>query len=172
MHLELYACPPRGARAIPLRRRDGSTRTFTWVDEDDYEQANFISWSLHPHGYVTRTVGPKNNQYTFRLHRLILGLRDDDPRQPDHRNGNRKDNRRCNLRAVLEKHNHQNLRPRKDGTSKYRGVRYDRRRDNWVAEAQVEFKRFYIGAFKTEFEAHQAAVEFRREHMPFSEEAA
>lgn len=168
MHLELYACPPPGARAIPLRRRDGSIRTFTWVDEDDYEQANFISWCLTPHGYVTRTVGPKNNQYTFRLHRLILALRDDDKRQPDHVNGKRTDNRRCNLRIVEERHNHQNVRPRAGVTSKYRGVCWDKRRAKWKAEGKLDGRGRFLGYFTDEDEAGAAAREWRRVNLPFA----
>lgn len=39
------------------------------------------------------------------LHRMILGLEDDDPRVCDHINRNTKDNRRANLRAVTQKEN-------------------------------------------------------------------
>lgn len=42
----------------------------------------------------------------------------------------------------------------------------------WMATAMLEGKRKTIGRFDTEDEAGAAASAWRREHMPYSEEAA
>jgi len=42
------------------------------------------------------------------------------------------------------------------GRSKYKGVRYDKRRDKWIAEITYKGKKHYLGAFEDEVEAAQA----------------
>lgn len=66
-----------------------------WVDNEDYDLVeSYGKWYLSDTGYAVRRY--KNS--TLRMHRLIAktpkGL------QTDHRNNNRLDNRRCNLRNV------------------------------------------------------------------------
>jgi hypothetical protein len=73
-------------------------------------------------------------------HRLVMGLALGDRRQVDHINGNRLDNRRCNLRVCTARENRRNAKKRKDNTSGYKGVIRVRRpdgRDEWRAVLAV-----------------------------------
>ncbi len=48
-----------------------------------------------------------------------------------------------------------NTRPR-GGRSQYKGVRYDKRRNKWIAEITCQGKKYYLGSFTTEIEAARA----------------
>lgn len=122
-------------------------------------------WSLDPGGYVITSPkrGPK-----FRLHRLVLGLAADDPREGDHVNGDRLDNRRENLRPATRAQNGQNV-PVKVG--KYRGVTYDPSRKTfkcWRARVGLGGHGHHIGWYETEDEAGAAALVWIAENMPFA----
>ena len=70
----------------------------------------------------------------------------------DHRDKNDTNYQMNNLRAITKLQNTQNKSSAKGSTSKYVGVRYDKRRCKWNAEI-TSIKREYIGSFKTEYEA-------------------
>ncbi len=83
----------------------------------------------------------------------------------DHINGNKSDNRLCNLREATQAQNTQNQRrPRKDNTSGYLGVTKckDRKGDLWVAQVQLNGKMAYSSVHKTPLEAHEAYVDAKR----------
>lgn len=74
----------------------------------------------------------------------------------DHINGNGKDNRLCNLRDVPKHTNLINQYKHRNG--KLFGCSFDKRRSTWKAKIVVNKKEYYLGAYKTEVEAHQAYV--------------
>lgn len=67
-------------------------------------------------------------------------------KQRDHINRNRLDNRRSNLRIVLQKHNLWNSGPKRK--KKYKGT--TRSRYGWTANIRHNYRRIYLGHFKTE----------------------
>jgi hypothetical protein len=58
----------------------------------------------------------------------------DEPQDIDHINGNRRDNRIANLRAVDRRENMRNARLRSNNTSGIVGVTFSRDRKKWVAQ--------------------------------------
>ena len=142
------------------------------VDDADEASVRQFSWFVQETGYVIRTDRSSGRKTTVRLHRWLMGLERGDPRQVDHRNGLRGDCRRLNLRVVTAAENAQNLRPRTDGRSKYRGVSYraDRafRGKRWRAYITVDHKRLSLGTFATEKEAAEVAEDARKRLMPFA----
>jgi hypothetical protein len=103
------------------------------------------------------------------MHRQIVGLSVGDPREADHINGNRLDNRHANLRVVPGAGNRQNKRAYRNGQSGLRGV--VRRGARWRAQAQLNGRNHFLGSFKTPEEAATAAAAFRAARMPYSAEA-
>lgn len=94
----------------------------------------------------------------FLAHRLIwLYMTGEHPaNEVDHINGNRKDNRWCNLRAVTAFENSRNQGERKDNTSGCRGVTYrksGRGLKRWVARISHKGTRYLLGYFETFEEA-------------------
>lgn len=85
------------------------------------------------------------------MHRLLLCTNLD----VDHINGDGLDNRRANLRAATRQENVSNMRKR-PGSSKFKGVCWDKRRDKWMAKIMVDYKTRFLGYFKDEIEAARA----------------
>lgn len=73
----------------------------------------------------------------------------------DHINGNTMDNRRENLRVCTVAENVRNKRKFR-GTSKFKGVCWDKSRGKWLAIIGLNGKQKNLGRFKQEFDAAKA----------------
>jgi hypothetical protein len=164
----LFLCP-----RIPLWDIDGNVCAWTIVDDTDFAWLDRWKWHLSPQGYAARTIRINGKRQKFLMHRFILGLRCGDPRQGDHINRNKLDNRRSNLRIAkrAELDNGQNLSLSVKNTSGFRGVSWDSQTKKWRAEAMVGGKRYRLGRFQDPEEAYVTIKAFRAKHMPFSEDA-
>ena len=85
--------------------------------------------------------------------------------QIDHINGNRADNRLCNLREATNAENAQNRRKTK-GKSGLMGVRQEN--SKWLAEIKFNYKVIRLGLFDTPEEAHQTYLAAKQALHPFS----
>jgi hypothetical protein len=101
-------------------------------------------------GYAIRP-GPRPKRRPVLMHRVILGLADDDPHQADHINHDTLDNRRANLRIATRTQNLANSRKQDRASSRYKGV--VRAARGWQAYLTNNRKRQYLGYFDTEEEA-------------------
>lgn len=102
----------------------------TVIDAADVAQAAGHSWR-----YEGRYANTTINKRTVGLHRLLMG---EPPGQlVDHRNGNRLDNRRGNLRIGGKQQNAWNSKAQ-GRTSKFKGVSLDKS-GAWVAALSVKF---------------------------------
>jgi hypothetical protein len=132
-------------RLIPLTRG-----LFAIVDADDYERLSRYKWHAGGKGdncYAQRCENGK----TIKMHNEIIDV-------PaglicDHKNHNRLDNRKCNLRSCTYSQNAQNRRPRADCTSGYKGVCWDRDRRKWQARIQHNGRLIHIGYYEYEQDA-------------------
>lgn len=87
----------------------------------------------------------------------------------DHINGDRSDNRICNLRLATRYENNQNRRVNKNSSSGIKGVGFDERKQKWIARCCVFGVRVYVGAFSDKLTAEAAIKEFReRKHKSFT----
>ena len=155
---------------VPLRAKDGTVRALTLIDAEDWPMVGQHTWRLcEGRGGKTRYAARKEGGRTIQLHRVVA----DTPAglETDHRNGNGLDNRRSNLRSATRAQNQQN-RQRSEGRSALRGVSWHAQAGCWRATAVVQGKQHHLGLFDSEDEAGAAAATFRREHMPFAQEAA
>lgn len=138
------------------------------VDDEDFERLNAVKWKLNNCGYAVRnlprTDGPRGQEM---LHRAVLRLAKGDPMQADHINGDKLDNRRCNLRACTQQ---QNILNRPANSTSKSGVKGVYRREGssvWLAAIGANGKRHYLGRFSTIDEArtayNQAALQLHGE---------
>lgn len=152
-------------RVIPIRRRDGSVAASTIIDAEDAALAE-ATWRLDFHGYAFRGKRIDGVYHHISLHRAVCGLIRHEPGEVDHRNRNRLDNRRLNLRVGTHAQNQRNISGKAGGHSSHRGVTFHKPSRRW----QARYGRTWIGAFATEQEAAQAASTWRAEHVPDSTE--
>lgn len=165
--------PDQDTVLIPLRARDGSIRAYAIVDATDAEWLNQWRWSF-THGYAARYICVEGKRSEVRMHRSVLNLPLGRVPEVDHINRDRLDNRKANLRTVTRLANMQNQPASKSAISPYRNVSWHKgsngRRDRWCVDLCVEGKRIYIGSFRTEAAANEAAIAARRQHMPYATE--
>lgn len=129
----------------------------TIIDLEDYDHVSKHRWRSY-RGYVRRVTSGK----AIWLHRVILGLgpKAEDPRETDHKNRDKMDNRRSNLRVADKSQNAANI-PRVRLKGPYRGVRYLARPNagphvrKWAATIRENKKGIYLGMFFTAEEAAQ-----------------
>lgn len=130
---------------VILYDKKGKECDRTKIDKDDIERVSKHKWRSSERGYV-------HGKNTY-LHQFIMratGI--------DHINGDRKDNRKCNLRVVSQSQNLMNRRMK--GYSK----------DKWgkfCVEIEVGGTRYKLGRYSTEKEA--AAVRRAAELKHFGE---
>lgn len=123
----------------------------TVVDDADYEALRQHRWCLQGQNkYVARRV---NGEIVF-LHRLLANV--PAGMWVDHINGNKLDNRRCNLRAVTPQQNCQNRKKAAGRSSKYIGVTFHKVARKWQAHIRLDGHLKYIGLFDKEEDAAQA----------------
>lgn len=136
------------------RFMDGTEFLF---DKEDYNKIKDYHWYVHQ-GYIKTVVRGKN----ISLHRLVMGVLDDDDRKPvDHINRNKLDDRKQNLRIVTTAQNNKNRdRWRKDGTKV--GIYHERNR--WKATIGLNGKCVTIGVYKTYEDAVKARIEAEEKH--------
>jgi len=136
--------PEGEVKQIPLG--DG---IYAYVDAADYEWLSQWTWHLNT-GYAVRYEKGK----LIYMHREIM--------QPpkgkivDHKNRNKLDNTRDNLRVCTPRENACNRDKRRGTSSRFRGVCYSKRYGKWYAAIKSEGKCIYLGYFTEEVEAARA----------------
>jgi hypothetical protein len=153
---------------IPLRARDGSVRAYALIDAADANWANQWRWSLNGNGYARRGISVNGHQRKIYLHCALMGVEYGDGRQVDHLDRNRLNCRRKNLRVESGPANSQNVSPRQNTSSKYRGVSWYSPTGKWRAYVGMGGRFISLGHFATEIEAHEAACEGRRILLPYA----
>jgi len=140
------------------------------IDQCDAHLLEDHRYAVDRNGYLRRGTTVAGKNIAIYLHREIM----EPPAElhVDHINGNKLDNRRCNLRILTRQQNYTN-RPRganvvPDHASGVRNVGFRARDQKWTVIVQQHNKRFYLGAFAMIAEADVVATAWRREHMPFS----
>jgi hypothetical protein len=118
------------------------------VDETKQNELNIYSWYIDSHGYPTTIIKNKH----IRMHRYITNANTNDE-IVDHINHNKLDCKLDNLRKSNSSLNSHNVSKRKNTTSKYTGVYFDKRRNKYQAEIRKDKQKYFLGLFKTEEEA-------------------
>jgi len=148
-----------------LRRHlkyDPETGEFSWIRR--YRNENGRSANALVLGVPLKNVSPSNGyvRIGFRgtrylAHRLAwFYVHGRFPRFCiDHVNGDRADNRICNLREATRSQNLWNVPLKAANTSGYKGVSWDRTRNKFQAKVTVHGKQIHLGRFDSAAEAYQ-----------------
>jgi len=132
-----------------------------FVDDEDYEKLSKFKWSV-TRGYSARQLSRKNGAKPRKIlmHRLIMGVLDDFTKHIDHIDGNGFNNQKSNLRLCTHKQNMCNQTKRRNGTSKFKGVYFDKSRNKWVSMIRFEGRSRSLGRFNCET---KAAIRYNEE---------
>lgn len=140
---------------ITVTRRDGTKHTIIF-DQADADVVLAHTWCVMPGSSgvlyaITARQRPDGRSGWVSMHRLLMGV-------PgiDHINHDGLDNRRVNLRRVNQRQNGANERPRRGGTSAYKGVSWDRAARRWRAQIQDGSRKRNLGRFDSEEAAARA----------------
>ena len=113
--------------------------------------------------WTTGYVVTKIKGTFYKVHRLIwiLLYGDNPPTIIDHINGDKSDNRLCNLRACEHSQNLWNARKPKNNTSGYKGVKMHKKSGKWYGEVRGNGERRITRLCETKDEANQLLIRIR-----------
>lgn len=142
-------------KRIPLTKGESAV-----VDDEDFDRFSRYRWCLHGDGYAARGYNREGKVRIVKLHHEILGI-PELGREVDHINGDKLDNRKCNLRFVTHQQNIFNTKKRIAASpgvkpSKYKGVVWRNDRNKWRSSITIDGEKVYLGLFLSEQEAARA----------------
>lgn len=136
------------------------TGVFTWVNGNSRNvKSGDIAGYKNQQGYIRIRVGAKLLP-AHRLAWIYVYGEDIDGYEIDHINGDKSDNRICNLRISSHQQNMFNMKKKSTNKSGVKGVHFDKRCNKWRAQTSINKKRVHLGLFNTIESAEEAIREF------------
>ncbi len=112
------------------------------VDDDDFNRLSMHSWHFTSNGYAASRI----KDTIVYMHRMVMNVKRREA-LIDHRNRNRLDNRKENLRSGSVTQNRANASLPSNNKSGYRGVIWDKKEKKWRAYISINRKRKHLGYF-------------------------
>ena len=136
----------------------GQSGFSTTVDDCDFKRLSERNWRLVKGNsgisYAVSSCQINNKPRKLWMHKLIM--RPPDGMVVDHRDSDGLNNQRYNLRVCTNAQNVQNQRIMRGGTSRFKGVCWDRVNKKWRSKLTVCGKTVVLGRFRVEEEAAAA----------------
>lgn len=132
----------------------GIRKGIALVSPEDYDKVSQYSWHQNNYGYVMACIDKKNKS----LHRFVMNAEEDD--LIDHKNNNKLDNQRGNLKFSDSSKNGLNRKIKEDKFSKHKGVFYRKNRQKYYAEIVIKGVKYFLGSFKNEVDAAETIDKF------------
>lgn len=121
-------------------------------DLEMLESIRGYAWNENENGYlVCRIKGKK-----VRAHHIVAG-KPTRGKQVDHKDRNKRNNRKLNLRHITLQQNCINRRLRRDNKTGFKGVNFHKGSNKFEASIRVDGKLMYLGKYNT---AKRAAMEY------------
>jgi hypothetical protein len=114
-------------------------------------------------GYLQGSVLKKRT----RAHRVVWAICNSTwpTGQIDHRNGNRSDNRICNLKVASPNENQRNKCQNKNNTSGFNGVVWNKRAKKWHSRIKLNGAFKHLGSFDEKQDAIEARMQANNKHQ-------
>lgn len=129
-----------------------------YFDKEDYDLIKNYCWYENDQGYA---LSHETDGSDIRLHRLILHPKDDEI--IDHKNQNRLDNRKDNLRIANKQKNGINRPCNANNKLGVKGVNLQSNGKKYTARIMVNGKNIHLGSFNTIEEAKKARQDKEKE---------
>ena len=128
------------------------------IDAEDVDKVKDYTWNVDSRLYCYYT---KLNKSIARLHRYIHRYIMNAPEGMvvDHINGDKLDNRKCNLRICTQGENVMNRPKPKNNTSGCKGVNWDKVNQKWKVELKCKGKYIFLGRYENLEEAKKVRIE-------------
>jgi len=126
-----------------MKRIKLSSGKYTLVDNDDFDWLSKWKWSFDGN-CASRNEYSTGKAKKIYMHRLIMDFPEN--MEIDHKNRNRLDNRRSNLRICNRSQNCTNRLATTKGISGYRGVT-KRPNGKWQARIEINNRKISLGCF-------------------------
>lgn len=137
-------------KQIPLGGKH-SNNHFALVSDEDYELLNRYKWRLANTGYAACYQTEFKSIYRTTLMHTVINC-PPDGMFTDHKDRNKLNNTRENLRCVTRSQNSQN-RTASTKNKRYKGVRWIKKLGFWFAAIHINGKLLKLGLFPTQREA-------------------
>lgn len=125
-------------------------------DLEDLPVIQSRRWYVGKNGYLTSSYYYMGKRRIVRFHRIVAHARPG--QRVDHKNRNRTDNRKQNLRCCSLAENNRNRGLYSTNTSGVAGVSFDKQRKRWVASITYNGKKKFIGRFYNKEDAITARL--------------
>ncbi len=110
------------------------------ADAEDYDKLKDHSWTVSNNGYAVSRI----NKKLVRMHRLLLGA-ENTKDVIDHRNFDKLDNRKSNIRICSQKDNARHVRVKNNSTG-HKGIRLTQH-GKYAARIMVDRKEIWLGSY-------------------------
>ena len=141
-----------GICKIKIFDRYGKLKAEAIIDADDYDKVKGYKWCVGKRAIIHTRI---NKDKCLQLPHCILGF----PAEgfmTDHKDTNRFNNRKNNLRFASSTQNLCNTNIRSDNTTGFKGIWFDKRDGKYDSYISYKKRRYYLGHFDTPEEAARA----------------
>ena len=136
------------------------------VDDDDFERISQYNYYFNGKYPCRNKLISKDKYKTWYIHWDVIG-KPEIPFQIDHRDGNRLNNSKTNLRMCSNEQNSYNRHILPRNKSGYRGVSWVKNARKWRSQIYFKRKQIYLGLFSSKEDAimvyNDAAKKYHKE---------
>ena len=146
-----------------LLKYDPDTGLFAWKNRRIGVKKSLEAGSMQKNGYFV--IGIRGKKYYSHRLAWLHEKGEFPPDNIDHINGNRQDNRMCNLRAASVQQNNFNRAAQRNNKSGYKGVCWSGIKRKWQADICLEGRHVCLGYFHSPAMAHLAYCKAAKKHF-------
>ena len=145
------------SKQIPLYGKGGKVVGHTLISDRDYALVRRYRFYIGKQGYATTSmVMEDGSRRNITLHQMLKPkkMKDGEWLVVDHKNCERLDNRRCNLRYLFSHENSRNAKRRSDNKTGFQCVAYRPKTNKYESYFYIKGHKIHVGIFDSAEEAY------------------